>query len=85
MKSFIIFTFGIAFCFAIDQNYSDKDVVKRLLSITSTNKTNGLGQESNANYEEFYACPRCRRAAPKGPRKLPYIPPSDKSSSQNFV
>jgi len=36
--------------------------------------------------KELYACPRCRRAAPKGPRKLPAppIPPAQTHYQAEF-
>ena len=35
------------------------------------------------NSDEIYTCPRCRRAAPKGPRKLPSPPFGDHSSKNS--
>lgn len=63
MKSICIFSIGFTLCVSFLYETNQEFSFSHQTSVNSQFDT-----------EEFYACPRCRRAEPKGPRKLPTPP-----------
>ena len=74
MKTLGYFTLCLALCFSVYQGVNDIFLSTHLLEISSATEVNDndIVEKSsiyNSSENWIYACPRCRRAQPPGPRK----------------
>jgi len=60
-------------CLALYFTSLHQDAVHHEYFSAQSSPPSSIKEEAQVNFNEFYACPRCRRAQPKGPRKRPVV------------